>query len=49
MEVPIVDLKGTEIGKLVLSDEADQVLKTTGVSLMVDYDPKEPMVIGYLH
>lgn len=49
MEVPIVDLKGKEIGKLVLTDEADRVLKTTGVSLMVDYDPKQPTVIGYLH
>lgn len=49
MEVPIKDMRGKELGKLVLSDEVDKVLKHTGVSLMVDYDPKEDTVIGYLH
>lgn len=49
MEIPIVDIKGKEIGKLVLTDEVEKVLKVTGVSLMIDYDVKQETVIGYLH
>lgn len=49
MEIPIVDLQGKELGKLVLTEEVDEVLKGTGVNLMVSYNSKKQEVIGYLH
>lgn len=51
MELRIYDIKGKELGTIQLNDEVVEVLKTTGVSLMFDYDitKNENSVIAYLH
>lgn len=50
MELPIQDKAGKILGKVILLDEVEEVLKTTGVELMFNYDPKQPeFVVGYLH
>lgn len=48
-EIPIHDINGRTLGTLLLTDEAINVLKTTGVSMYVDFDPSQENVIGYLH
>ena len=49
MEIPIVDIEGKEYGKVILIDEAVEILMTIGLSLMFNYDPKESKVIAYLY
>lgn len=49
MEIRVVDIKGKELGKLVLTDEVDEILRIHEVSLMVDYDSKKAECIGYIH
>jgi hypothetical protein len=48
MEIPIVDNKGKELGKFLLNDEVEEVLKTTGLDFHVIYFAKQNEAIGYL-
>ena len=49
MEIPIVDMKGKDLGKMVLNDEVHEILEKTGISLMVEYNTSKEQVVGHLH
>lgn len=49
MEITIKDIKGKELGKLILTDEVEEVLLTTGVLLVIEYNAKEQKLTSYLH
>lgn len=48
VEIPIVDLRRKEIGKLLLTKEAVEILEATGVDLIMRYNSKTPEVTGWL-
>lgn len=51
MEIPIHDIKGKELGKMILTDEVIEVLRITGVRMIFEYDIKENefSVLAYLN
>lgn len=48
METSITDIDGKDIGKLILRDDVEEILMTTGVSLFIIYEAKDSAVIAYL-
>lgn len=48
MKIPIEDVKGKEFGFIIMTDEAWDILKTTGVNMVFELDATKDRVVAAL-